>query len=149
MAAASTNADEIPEFCRELLENFKNGRVKMWTTIKALTFRRNHPELFKRGSYLPLQASGSARDHVIAFEREHDGQRCVVVVPRFTYTLMRGQVTPPLGEAAWRDSELYLSHGNSQLTNVFTGEVLRSPNDGRLLCREVFAHFPVALLMTR
>ena len=33
--------------------------------------------------------------------------------------------------------------------NVWTGERLTSPNGRSLLCREIFAHFPVALLALR
>ncbi|MCS6587334.1 malto-oligosyltrehalose synthase [Curtobacterium flaccumfaciens] len=44
-----------------------DGAAKLLVTTRALRIRRDHPELFTR--YLELEATGSAADHVIAFDR--------------------------------------------------------------------------------
>ncbi len=132
------------ELCGELLQTFEDGRVKMWTTMRTLTFRREHPDLFRMGSYHPLQASGNVREHVISYAREHGGATCVVAAPRLSYTLMKGVAKPPVAEA-WNDTELRVPHGHTEFTNIFTGERI-TPKGDTLLCCEVFAHFPVALL---
>ena len=71
----------------------------------------------------------------------------IVAVPRLPYTLMRGRVQPPIREA-WGNAELAIPPevANVPLVNVFTGEVIPPRNGRPLLCREIFAHFPVALL---
>jgi (1->4)-alpha-D-glucan 1-alpha-D-glucosylmutase len=139
-------AGNLPTLCAELLTNFQDGRVKMWTTMQALRIRRDRRELFHLGSYTPLEATGTKRDHVVAFAREHDGQSVVVAVPRLSLTLAGGSVRPPLDEL-WEDTEIPApaSAGNP-LDNVFTGERVVIGPKRTLLCREVFAHFPVALL---
>ncbi|MFJ3034024.1 malto-oligosyltrehalose synthase [Curtobacterium pusillum] len=44
-----------------------DGAAKLLVTSRALRLRRDHPELFSR--YLALEATGSAADHVLAFDR--------------------------------------------------------------------------------
>ncbi|SOC88402.1 maltooligosyl trehalose synthase [Curtobacterium sp. 314Chir4.1] len=44
-----------------------DGVAKLLVTSRALRLRRDHPELFTR--YLALEATGSAADHVLAFDR--------------------------------------------------------------------------------
>ncbi|MCL9664099.1 malto-oligosyltrehalose synthase [Curtobacterium albidum] len=44
-----------------------DGAVKTLVVSRALRLRRDHPELFTR--YLGLEATGSAADHVLAFDR--------------------------------------------------------------------------------
>jgi (1->4)-alpha-D-glucan 1-alpha-D-glucosylmutase len=135
-------------FCNELVESYRDGRIKLWTTLRALCLRREHRELFQTGAYLPLAAEKGKHEHVIAFARERGWERAVVAVPRFSYALMQGKTSPPLGDA-WGEAELALpGHYGGEFENVFTGEILQTASSRRLLCREVFAHFPVALLMS-
>ncbi len=130
---------------QELLNTFADGRIKLWTTMCALRFRREHNELFRRGSYQPIFASNHLREHVVSFARRLADDTAIVAVPRFAYTLMNGEQRFPLGEDAWKDSTLAVPANVQQLENIMTGETLTAEN-GQLLCREVFARFPVALL---
>jgi (1->4)-alpha-D-glucan 1-alpha-D-glucosylmutase len=143
------NEGNIASFCDELVANWRDGRPKLWTTLCALRFRRDHRELFQTDSYyLPLQVTGPQQEHVIAFGREHEGATAVIAVPRLAYTLMKGEPRAPLGEA-WGDAEIVVPRSSDEYLNVFTGETLRTGSAHTLLCREVFAHFPVALLAGR
>lgn len=136
----------LTELCSDLLANYSDGRIKMWVTMRALNFRREHPDLFRTGAYVPLGTGEEKREHVISFARSQGDHTVIVAAPRFSYTLMRGRLQPPIGEA-WGNAELQLPPeiSGARLLNIFTGEVL--PANGRTLpCREVFARFPVALL---
>ncbi len=136
------------ELCDDLLAHFDDGRIKLWTTMRALNFRREHAPLFQSGKYVPLSGVGEYADHVVAFAREHDSESAVTAAPRFAYTLMKGQAGAPLG-AAWGNTELTVTRASAEYENVFTSEVMKSSNTRTLLCREVFARFPVALLRAR
>jgi (1->4)-alpha-D-glucan 1-alpha-D-glucosylmutase len=132
--------------CRELLNDYRDGRLKLWVTMQALNLRRRQPDLFRRGSYMPLHVSRGHEEHVVTFARAYGSQAVIVAAPRLSYTLMKGREEAPLG-AVWGDTELELPsqiHGR-RLRNVMTGESF----DGResLLCRELFALFPLALLV--
>jgi (1->4)-alpha-D-glucan 1-alpha-D-glucosylmutase len=138
--------DDIVQLCEDMIRNLNDGRAKMWATMKSLRFRREHPDLFGGGSeYLPLLADRDSREHLIAFARRSGTKFATALAPRFAYTLMKGSIAAPLGNA-WGNSELQLPEDSpSEFQNVLTGELVNA-HDGRLLCREVFAHFPVALL---
>jgi (1->4)-alpha-D-glucan 1-alpha-D-glucosylmutase len=139
---------DLPGLCRELVANYHDGRLKIWTMLRAMNFRRDHRDIFGEGNYVPLRAKGDAEDHVVAFAREKRGMAAITVVPRFTYTLMRGQSDPPLGNA-WKNTEIFLNRPRTDFVNIFTGQILRTSSSGMLLCREVFADFPVSLLGMR
>ncbi|HEX5235367.1 MAG TPA: malto-oligosyltrehalose synthase [Silvibacterium sp.] len=132
--------------CREVTEALEDGRIKLWTTHRALAARAEMAELFRRGDYLPLQEEDGHAEHVIAFLRRR-GEQCVLVaVPRFAYTLMHHRVELPLGKA-WGSAKLAAEQcAGKRLVNVFTGEELVVPENGRIPMAQVFAHFPVAML---
>jgi len=140
-------AGDLPGLCADLLANFHDGRIKLWTTMQAMRLRRQHRELFHEGSYTPLPAAGAKSEHVVAFAREHQGHLAVVAVPRLSLTLAAGEIRPPLGEL-WETTEIPLpATAHESMDSVFDGEKVRVTAERTLLCSEVFAHFPVALLV--
>jgi (1->4)-alpha-D-glucan 1-alpha-D-glucosylmutase len=141
-------AGNLPALCAELLHNYQDGRIKMWTTMQALRLRRDRRDLFHPGIYQPMHATGAKHQHVVAFAREHNNQMAIVAVPRLSYTLAGGALRAPLA-SLWDNTELPVpSRCPEFLENVFTGEKIRVTAQRTLLCREVFAHFPVALLVS-
>jgi len=146
---------DLTDLCADMLSNVKDGRLKLWTTYRSLGLRRDHPELFRSGQYDPQYATGDKREHVCAFSRSLNGsdhskaRAAITVVPRFAYTMMNGRMQWPLGEA-WGDAELSLPPSSSSyFENVFTRENIRPTPRRTLLCRDVFASFPIALLLGR
>jgi (1->4)-alpha-D-glucan 1-alpha-D-glucosylmutase len=136
----------------EMLDNWTDGRAKLFTLRHALRCRRQHQELFLFGDYEPL--SGDVDDpHVIAFSRRREGEEIVVVVPRFLAAMMSGVPKPPLGIERWRMTSIRLPKRlhKARLTNVFTGEVVE-PLVHRdvpwLLLGNAFQSWPVAMLST-
>jgi (1->4)-alpha-D-glucan 1-alpha-D-glucosylmutase len=142
---------DLVNLTRELLETWRDGRIKLYATHRALTYRREHPELFLAGAYTPLEGIGPRRDHVCAFARQHGSHTLLAVAPRFLTRLTPNPHTPPLGPQVWQESWLSLpatTHGG-RYSNLFTGEsVTAVSREGRsmLALGDVFAHFPVALL---
>jgi (1->4)-alpha-D-glucan 1-alpha-D-glucosylmutase len=133
----------------EMLENYQDGRVKLWVTQRTLNFRREHRALFDKGSYQPVYAAGSHSEHVCAFTRAARGEYVAVASPRFGYTLMHGRLAPPVG-AAWGSAQLpFPITAPQSFMNLFTGETVNRTPGGALLCSEVFASFPLALLVAR
>jgi (1->4)-alpha-D-glucan 1-alpha-D-glucosylmutase len=64
-----------------------DNRVKFYITARLLEMRRKYSELFARGSYRPLVASGTRARHVIAFAREYAGQCAITLAARLTSTI--------------------------------------------------------------
>jgi (1->4)-alpha-D-glucan 1-alpha-D-glucosylmutase len=127
---------------QELLKNWEDGSLKMFATWKLLQFRRESPDLFLKGDYIPLRAAGRHKDHVIAFARRFRSKWCLVAVPRLFASLTRIGV-PPLGARIWKRTTIHLpSAAPSSWTNILTGESLESP----AACSSLFHELPIAVL---
>ncbi len=86
-----------------LLTDWRSGAVKMRVTAEGLRARREHPELFLRGEYVPLDAPAG----VFAFARRLDDEWAVAVAPRFATRITTCGVWPT-GAAVWGDAALNL-----------------------------------------
>ena len=135
-----------------MLDDWTDGRVKLFTLARALTYRRAHADLFLYGDYQPL--SGDTDDpHVIAFGRRREGHEVIVVVPRFFAALMGGVPRTPLGVECWKMTSIRLPRrlAHARLTNIFTGESVE-PLVHRevpwLLIASALQRWPVAMLAT-
>ena len=103
---------------RELVDLWPDGRIKMFLTQRALQFRREHVDLFRRGGYLPLRASGTFAECCISFARELNCQWIVVIAPRLSSRIG----FPPVGEK-WKDTLVDLPEALvlDNAREIFTG----------------------------
>lgn len=107
--AASLARDASPA---DALTTWRDGAIKQAVIARLLRLRRDHPDLFARGAYRPLAAAGPAADHVLAFVREHRGQKLVVAVARHTAEWLGGADTPAIPASRWAGTLLALPEGN-------------------------------------
>lgn len=144
------------ELAAGLLDQWQDGRIKLYLTARALGFRAEQPRLFQAGDYLPLTASGAKADHVVAFSRQiatddADPLEAMVVVPRLLNGLTHGALTPPTGDDVWGNTLLEVPHAadGAVYRDLFTGkEVSVGSDGGQLVLRltDLLDRFPVALL---
>jgi (1->4)-alpha-D-glucan 1-alpha-D-glucosylmutase len=139
-------------FAERLLREPEDGRVKLYVTSRALRFRRSHPDLFARGEYVPLAASGESAAGVVAFARRlGDGEVLAVAGRFFTRLANRHTPGPPLGVEAWGDTSLALGErlAAGRFRDVFTGvevTMTEGRGGGSLGLATIFSRLPVALL---
>ena len=112
----------------DIVQRADSGLPKLWVIYRALALRTAHREWFgPEATYLPLVASGSKKDHIVAYVR---GDNVATVVPRWNLRLGRGwgatSVTLPIG--LWR--------------NVLTGDVVEG---GRVQVQILLKRFAVGL----
>lgn len=146
---AGSRADQLA-LLNGLLRNWRSGQIKLHLTWRALKFRREHPQLFQKGDYLPLNATGPAGEHVCASARVFENQTCLSVVPRLVHTLVAGVERAPLGKETWHNTQLILPAAKTgqQYRNVLTGERLTVNPPGKALpLAEILRSFPVSLLV--
>jgi len=140
------NSDLI-RLCGDLLQNYQDGRMKMWATTRALEFRRENPKLFQKGRYIPLE-SPNLNQYLCSFARALESEAskmAIVAVSRFAYSLMGGDPARPIDEA-WDDATIQLPAGApADFENIFTGERVKA-NEGKLRCADLFRRFPVCVL---
>jgi (1->4)-alpha-D-glucan 1-alpha-D-glucosylmutase len=128
----------------ELLQDPRDGRVKMYLILKVLSFRKKHPDLFERGDYLALSAEGSQGHRVVAFARRLEGGWLLSAAPRLPAGLSP-EGAWPLGESAWGDTRIKLPTGSpKRFRNLFTGGGLDA--DPHLDMGRATRRFPVVLL---
>ncbi|WP_448120311.1 malto-oligosyltrehalose synthase [Pseudomonas veronii] len=105
---ARQHALDTPPDIGKLLFNWRDGRIKQALIAQVLALRKAHPELFHRGSYTPLDVVGRHAEHVVAFCREYQGKRALVVVPRWPYRLLENGVHPQVNARVWGDTRVKL-----------------------------------------
>lgn len=130
----------------ELTDQWRDGRVKLYLTQRALTFRAGHRELFTDGDYVPLSASGAKAAHIVAFARTLGEWQAIVVAPRLVGGLIGAEPVPPIGEV-WGDTALNIT-GSSTATFrcIFSGAIHSVHATEALPVSQVLEAFPVALL---
>jgi (1->4)-alpha-D-glucan 1-alpha-D-glucosylmutase len=126
----------------ELIQNWPDGRIKMFLTQRALHFRNEHVDLFQRGDYLPLRVSGSFADCCISFARQLDRDWAIVIVPRLSSRIG----FPPIGDR-WKDTVIELPENLSleRGREIFTGREL-SIQDRQIRIADAMSILPFAVI---
>ena len=137
----------------EWLHNWKDGRIKLLLTAAGLRLRRELPEVFLGGAYLPLETEVTVPGDVIAFARvsSSGSESALVVAPRLCRRLMTAEQPLPLGGDCWKTSRLILPPGLSdrEFRDVVTGATLRPTRGAEsawLFIGEAFQVLPLAVL---
>lgn len=133
---------------RELLADWRDGRVKQAVIMRALALRKARPDLFAAGSYRPLAVQGALAGQALAFLREHGGEVAITVVTRLAGRLPPAPGGLPLVQPeAWGDTTVGLPDdiGRESFVDVLCGSAALAA-DGGLRLREILAGLPVALL---
>lgn len=139
-------------FCRGLVQNWHDGRIKLYLIWKILNLRRQHRQVFLEGQFLPLEASGRREANVISFARRKGNAWMVTVVPRWL-AQVRAPVTLIRMQRFWRGSHIILPKNVPESwLNALTGETLKTSRMRQgpsVPLGEVFRNYPVALLWSQ
>ena len=133
---------------QDLLNNWQDGRIKLYLMHKLLAFRRAYPDLFAEGDYSALKATGPMSDRLCAFSRRKEKSWILALVPRLVGEVVYDG-SAPLGEV-WRQSAMPLpAEAPAQWVDVVSGERIEAGPGNQLMLSDVFRYFPVALLYHR
>jgi malto-oligosyltrehalose synthase len=137
---------------RALLDQWTDGRAKLWLMWRVLSFRAQHAEWFETASYVPLALRGARAAHVCAFARVHGEGWLIAIAPRLFVRLVRELDQWPLGEAVWRDTRVVLPAGAPlQWRDLLTeAPCPAETHDGalQLPLAAILEAFPVSLLVS-
>jgi (1->4)-alpha-D-glucan 1-alpha-D-glucosylmutase len=135
---------------RELVQNWHDGRIKLYLVWRILNLRRKYPRVFLDGQFLPMKATGGRGANVIVYARRRGNTWIMTVVPRW---LARSKAPAALSRLHrfWVSSHIALP-GNAPQSwlNVLTGEPVKTTRLRRsptLSLRRVFKNLPVAVLI--
>ncbi len=131
----------------ELLKDWRDGRIKQALISEVLNLRKEHSELFRRGDYQPLEVLGSQAHNVLAFAREHEGVRAIVVVPVRCATLLENSAMPQVDALRWGDTRVVLpsAASDANLKGLFASSVVTQNRE--LNVSEALGDVPVNLFI--
>ena len=127
-AAPTTAPPQLTRPVSELCRTWWTGDVKLLYLALGLRLREQKPSLLARGRYLPLDATGSHAEHVVAFARKYEGEVLLTIAGRWFASLMSSPTAledlsqslhetfleiPPLGDGDGRQKWKF--------TNILTG----------------------------
>jgi (1->4)-alpha-D-glucan 1-alpha-D-glucosylmutase len=123
-----------------LKEHWMDGAIKLFITSTILRFRRDHTELFGKGEYEALSASGDKGANICAFARRCGAERMLVAVARFPAHMEQ--------EFTWSGTTIPLPAGSETDTwlNILTGAKVDS-SSGELSAETAFRDLPVAVFI--
>ena len=141
---ANGDASDSGHALRDLIEQWHDGRIKLYLIWKAIRFRRDHADLFRDGEFVPLQSAGSYSRNVTAFLRRQGTSWALAAVPRWLSQVpAKGK-----GEFNWGDTKIMLpSDSPAHWNNILTRTTLASKNeaaDPHVMVDDLFQEFPVA-----
>ncbi|MFK0009873.1 malto-oligosyltrehalose synthase [Paenarthrobacter sp. NPDC090520] len=122
-ALAELDSGAKPEYTEE--------EAKLLVVSRALRLRRDHPELF--GGYRPVQATGEAAGHVVAFDRGPEGHGVLTVATRLPKRLA--------SDGGWRETAIEIPVDSR---DELTGTAYPA---GPLKLGTLLEQYPVALLV--
>lgn len=104
---------------RGMIES-RDETAKFYLTARLLRVRREHDELFDKGTYRDLELQGPDTKHWLGFAREHEGSALIAIVPRL-----------PASWADQHDARLLLDEAlaEREWTEVLTGTAVRACSD--------------------
>jgi len=125
-----------------LRANRNSAYEKLFVTWKALSVRRQYPEVFSDGEYINLQVKGDA--FVMAYAREHKTMVAIITIP---LGLARNRQTDqPYADEFNQENYVELPAGYPvSWKNVMTAENVVA--DQKLFIFDAFKDFPVGLFL--
>ncbi|MDB5256391.1 MAG: treC [Chitinophagaceae bacterium] len=121
-----------------LKDRRKEGIEKLFVTTKLLHLRKDNPDIFIHGEYIPLAVYGK-EGRCIAYLRKKGDETVLILLPiGFNVNEAGGFTT------TWEDVFIKLPDGlSSKWRNVFTGHTKHL--EGTVAVAEVFMDFPVGV----
>jgi (1->4)-alpha-D-glucan 1-alpha-D-glucosylmutase len=123
---------------RELMDKWQDGAIKLFVTSRILKLRAAQPQLFSKGEYEPVSATGAKADCICAFARIDGDRAALVVTARFP---ARRDADPD-----WFDTTIAMPERllNRKWVDIFTGMELRDAQ-ATVGANSILADMPVAV----
>ena len=128
---------------KQLWQHRFNGKIKLWLVHQLLQERKAQADLFAYGDYIPLQAEGTYKEHVLAFARKLGKTIYIVVLPLHTASLSKEQ-NKQIENWAWKDTQIKLPWTLTAVQHVLENRPVLGKRS--IPVKNLFKNFPVALV---
>jgi (1->4)-alpha-D-glucan 1-alpha-D-glucosylmutase len=131
----------------DLLANWRDGRIKQTLIAEALHRRTEHAGLFQKGTYQALEVLGSQAHRILAFAREWQGKRAIVIVPIRCAELLENSAVPQIDAPLWGDTRVTLPFAvpEENLKGLFASVTVTKHRE--LMVSAALGDFPVNLFI--
>ncbi|MGM0377381.1 MAG: malto-oligosyltrehalose synthase, partial [Bacteroidota bacterium] len=130
---------------QNLNNNPENGHIKLWMTHRLLRHRKQNPDLFAKGTYIPLKVRGIHKKHILAFARHYKNTWHVTIIPVFISQFEKHGKRVAPHDIEWKNTRVTLpDEAPSEWVNIFTGRPCSM--EGEIAISEVMESAPVGLL---
>lgn len=131
----------------DLMEHWRDGRIKQALIARTLTLRAEHAELFRHGTYQALDIIGSQVHRVLGFVRQWEGKRAIVIVPIRCAPLLENSAVPRVDAPQWGDTRIHLpfTTAGENLKGLFSSATVTEHKE--LLISDALGDFPVNLII--
>jgi (1->4)-alpha-D-glucan 1-alpha-D-glucosylmutase len=152
LRSAAAGDAQAAKGVRALLEDWPSGRIKLFVTAALLRARRERPDLFLEGEYLPIDVSGASAGRLVAFARRRGSCGVLVVAPHLVAPVMTDGAWP-VGSGAWAEDCIDVDRVRAQFPalNLLTGESLApdaaGEQRGGLRVADLLAQIPIGVWM--
>ncbi|MDP9692265.1 UNVERIFIED_ORG: (1-_4)-alpha-D-glucan 1-alpha-D-glucosylmutase [Pseudomonas mohnii] len=145
--ASRQQALQQPLDLPDLSEHWRDGRIKQALIARTLTTRAEYAELFRRGTYQPLEVIGSQANRVLGFVREWQGTRAIVIVPIRCSALLENSAVPHVDAPQWGDTRISLPFtiADENLKGLFSSIAVTKHRE--LMISAALGDFPVNLFI--
>ena len=141
------------ERLRGWLETWGDGRVKLLVTAAGMRLRRELPEVFLGGRYIPVPTEISVPAGAVAFARTapDDASGVLFAAPRLCARLITPALSLPVGGECWKTSRMMLPPElrDREFRDEITGAHVRPTRAGEnawIFLGEAFRTLPIAIL---
>lgn len=126
---------------------WQTGSPKLHMTWCVLELRREKPEIFERGEYVPLDVGGDDAENTLAFARVLDGKAVITIAPRLFAELADGSGDLRLRPDALASTYIEVAGDlPANYRNILTGESFTL--DAGASVAELLGGYPVGLLVS-
>ncbi len=154
-AADSGDPQQLSALTSALLSSLDDGRAKLYLIQRALELRRQDPQLFEQGDYVPLKTQGPHSERLCSFSRSFENRSVIVLVPRhlarltFADDALDTDVIDPFSHQGWSSTFIEVEVAADQVEDPLCGGRLTTtagPDGPRLCAADILRRFPVGLL---
>jgi len=119
----------------EFISDWQSGKIKLAVTAWLLEERNRYPHLFRDGDYIPLEVTGTYKEHILSFLRQHEEGSYLIAVPLYLASVVGDYRSLPSFD--WLDTTISLpSGGICEWCHLFSGKTISSA--GKILIRTIF-----------
>jgi (1->4)-alpha-D-glucan 1-alpha-D-glucosylmutase len=135
-----------PARLEDMIDGWRDGRIKQSLIRSVLSYRRGKQTLFSAGAYRALNVYGPLSENVVAYERVLGEDQVCIFWCRLPQRLLQGEDSIRIPTEIWRGTHVSLPRApqSSRWLDILTNKEIRGSRD--LKASDLLGSLPVSIL---